>query len=535
MTLSPISDFKTSPQRVLFFSNDKLCVYHYVKGELESSYLFDITEEGKEYFEKYIRETPELTTCILVDYVKEEYREDTIPHVYGSDRNALIERKKSRFFRDTPYYYVDFLGRQTQGRKDDNVLFVGLTNPEDIRPWLQILENNMIPLVGIYSVPQVKNYLLEIIPASSKNILIVSMQSISGLRQTYFKNKKLIISRLIELPRYSTGSYAPVIKEEVEKIRRYLDNTHLQHGDEILDVYFLGTRELLEELKNLYVGIAAINTNYIDVNDLSGKTGLNRHLTTPFCDQILVKLLMEKRPKNRYAGKQEQRYFIMQNMKKIMFASSVILLLAGMIFSSMNILDRFNLERQAVMAENNRGYYLERYETARKRLPRTSVSPHELKILHDIVATLENHKSTPFNLISTISNGMDQIKDIQIDEIIWAASVDPNFKIQGSLVVNEDTAGVNETGIDQDENYSLYHIASIRGHLDSFDGNYRSAIQLIEQFSEILRKAESIHDVTITSLPLNFSPNTRLRGNTETVTDEAKFAIRIVMGVRHEA
>ena len=535
MTLSLISDFKDSPRRVILISNDKLCVYHYIKGELENSYLFDITEAGKEYFERYIKETPKLTTYILVDFVKEEYREDTIPHVFGSDRFALIERKKSRYFRDTPYYYVDFLGRQTQGRKDDNVLFVGLTNPEDISTWLNILENNMIPLAGIYSVPQVKKYLLDNIPPSSNNILIVSMQSISGLRQTYFKNKKLIISRLIELPRYGNGSYAPVIKEEVEKIRRYLDSTHLQHGDEILDVYFLGNKELLGELKNLYVGIAAINTNYVDINDISSKVGLKKLITTPFCDQILVKLLLENRPKNRYANDQEQRYFKMQNMKNIMFASSMIMLLAGMVFSSMNIMDRFNLERQSVVAENAAGYYQDRYEIARESLPKTSVSPQELKVIHNIVTTLEKYKSSPFNLLSTISSGMDQVNGIQIDEIVWAASSDPDFKIQGTIISGEGSGDNIETRIDDDEKFGFYHIANISGHLDSFDGDYRAALQRIEKFSEILRQSKSVYDATITSLPMNFSSNSRLRGDTDTITSDAKFAIRIVIGIHHEA
>src|SRR5690554_3834743 len=140
--------FDKTPRRAVFLSADKLAVYHWVNGELGSSYLFDVSPDGQQYFDRYLKETGPLATWFLVDLVEEEYRHDTIPHVFGADRAAVIARKKARLFRDTQYFYADIQEREPDGRRDDRVLFMALTNPDLLAPWLDILHANKIPLAG---------------------------------------------------------------------------------------------------------------------------------------------------------------------------------------------------------------------------------------------------------------------------------------------------------------------------------------------------------------------------------------------------
>ena len=235
-------------RRALYISTDKLSVYHWDKGELGSSYLFDLDEAGRDNFKRYLKETAKTPMTILVDIIEEEFRHDTIPHVFGSDKQALIERKQSRLFRDASYFYTQNNGREEDGRRDDRLLFMALTNQEILRPWVELLDECKIPLKGILSIPLLLQSYIKTLPDISDHALFVTMQSISGLRQTFFKKRELQISRLSKLPRFGTESYAPKIHTEVDKIQRYLNSLRLIPSDTLLDVYIIADKSTLDQL-----------------------------------------------------------------------------------------------------------------------------------------------------------------------------------------------------------------------------------------------------------------------------------------------
>ena len=100
MTSSPRSKSDFGKRRALFVSAHKIAVYHWHKGDLASSYLFDANQEGKQFFERYLRETPNIPMYMLIDVFEEEFKRDTVPHVFGADRAAIIERKKGSLRND---------------------------------------------------------------------------------------------------------------------------------------------------------------------------------------------------------------------------------------------------------------------------------------------------------------------------------------------------------------------------------------------------------------------------------------------------
>ena len=274
MISSLISNFEITNRRVLFLSTHKAAIYHWQKGRLGSSFLFDVNEEGLQNFERYLREYSNTPVYILVDMFEEEYRRETIPHVFGPDRKAVLERRKTRLFRDTPYFYSEVQGREQTGRRDDRIFLSAITNPDAVRIWVDLLDKYKIPMAGINSLPVFSGSILDVFPEPSDQMLIVSIQSISGLRQTYFQDREFRISRLVQLPRYGTVSYAPDISEEVEKIRRYLMSLRLISDDKPLDIYFLMTGELLGEIRRQYEDSAMIRYHVLEINSLMEKSGM---------------------------------------------------------------------------------------------------------------------------------------------------------------------------------------------------------------------------------------------------------------------
>lgn len=532
----PLSKFNFAKRRLLFLSAQKASVYHWQNGELGSSYLFDVNDEGRANFTRYLRETPNISMYIMVDLFEEEYRRDTIPHVYGPDRAAILERKTARLFRDTSYQFTRVQGREESGRRDDRIFLSAITNPGLVDPWVALLDNHKVPLVGIHSLPLFTESLITDIPHPSNYMLLVSLQSISGLRQTFFHNREFRISRLIQMPRYGTLPYAPHIREEVEKIHRYLTSLRLTSMDDPLDIYFLLTGSLLDELKDQYEDTSSLKYHFLDINEMAAKSGLKLNFNTPFSDQYFAHQFLKKRPPNFYATDTNRRYSSLNRMRMFMLAASALLLVSGVVWSGINFMGGLTLKQSSVSADNKAKFYQARYDIARGRLPKTPVEPADLQVAVEIVETLKKYESSPVNMVKVISRGLNRFPGVMLDHLDWKTSMDPNLVIGGNQGAAPNQAVVGFSNVSTtDTGYRYYQIAMVDGHLSPFDGNFRNAIETIQEFAEYLREGDSVYDVSVVSLPLDISSSASLQGNTQAVQSEAKFSVRIVLGVGNES
>ena len=534
MISSLISNFEISNRRILFLSTHKAAIYHWQKGKLGSSFLFDVNEDGVLNFERYLREYPNIPVFILVDMFEEEYRRETVPHVFGPDRQAILERRKARLFRDTPYFYSSVQGREEGGRRDDRVFLSAITNPDAVKIWVDVLDKYKVPMAGINSLPIFTGSILNTFPNPSDQMLIVSIQSISGLRQTYFQDREFRISRLVQLPRYGTISYAPDISEEVEKIRRYLMSLRLISDDKPLDIYFLLTGELLGEVRRLYEDSAMIRYHVVDVNTLMENSGLKRRVSAPFSDQFYVNEFLKKPPRNFYASKRERRYSTMRKMRYSMLAASILLILTGVVISGINFVDGLTMKQDSLAAQKKAKFYADRYQMAREHLPKTPVEAPELKVAVDIVSELKKFRTSPIKIVKAISDGLNRYPELILDKVDWMANVDPNF---GSGGTRTDTVPVMNANINttaQLPGGDYYQIAVLDGHINGFKGDYRKAIATINAFTETIRKEDSVYNVSVLDFPLDISSKANLQGNAKTIVKEAKFTIRVVM-VAHNA
>ena len=118
----------------------------------------------------------------------------------------------------------------------------------------------------------------------------------------------------------------------------------------------------------------------------------------------------------------------------------------------------------------------------------------------------------------------------------WASTLDPNLSLGQSgdadnnnqNVVGYSNVSFSETG------YRFYQVSMINGHIDPFDGNFREAISLINQFADLLHEQKSVHDVSIVTLPLDVSSNASLQGDAQAKSNSAEFSIRVVLGIGDE-
>ncbi len=532
MTLSLSSSFDFSPRRAACLIADKLFVYHWENKGLTKALMFDANDAGVNAFSHYLSNSDKWQTYFMVDLIEEEFRIDSVPHVLGPDKRALFERKLERYFRGTSFRHSEIQGRDQLGRKDDIALFSALTRPDAITPWLEALERAKVPVVGLYSRALLAPTVLKKSGLPLDNCLLVTLHNPSGLRQTYVKNGKVKLSRLAKLPRKGTIPYGPFLLDEIEKVHQYLKNQRLLKSDENLRAVIITNNSLIEELKKLPARSEQISFLLADSHSLAVKSGMKKAKGSLYADALFAHVLLETKPQNIYATKNEKRYYNLHRLRKGLFASAISVFLGSAIWSSFTLVEGVSLKQEQVTAQRKADFYQARYRLAKEGLPDTPVEPYELETAVNLVHELAERKATPAPIMDVISDSLVRFADLQIDMLDWQVSHDPNKGFE--LKATADNAQPNSF-IDQDEKYLYYQVAKLRGYVSPFDGNYRKALDAINFFAEALRSNDKVVHVAIHQLPLDISSTASLEGN---VVDkggldskQTGFAMRIVLGV----
>jgi len=532
MNLSPASKSETGCSRVLFLSMDRLAVYHCPDRKSVWPFLFDNTAEGMRYFDSYLRDTPGINTFLLVDMVQEEFRQDVIPHVSGPDRRAIFMRKKQQFFKDTPYFHAELQGRENEGRRDDIVLYTALTNPAFVLPWMKLLMDNMVPLAGISSLPHLTRLLLDHLPGTTQQRLVVSLQSISGLRLTFFLNDKLKMSRLIDLPFCRTEYCIERIHDEVDVMIRYLNTMHLVDKDNPLSVCILTGAPVINELQKVITDSHGLRHHFVDVRVLAGQLGLHDRITALFCDQLLVYLLLTRKMSNYYATQEELRYYRWRNAGKIMHLVGTSIICTTLFWSGLNYIAGNAYERGSANVAKKAEYFdvLDRF--ARKQMPQMKITPVDLKRLSDISNELEQQRVEPFDMLQMISTVMNQFPMLQLEQINWNSNAEPVVNVDDA--VEKQTIETTTATVPEINRIQRFQTATLNGYIQAFDGDYRKALEMIGEFSAALKNLSQVKDVSILTPPLDIGPEASLEGNSVTIPHNARFSIKIVMELHIE-
>lgn len=531
MTFSLRSNSRFGGKRSLLVTADKATLYQCSNGQIDVAYEFSADESGRENFLRYLTQTDRDPIYILIDIVEEEYRQDVIPHVFGADRKSVLERKFARLFRGTTYCHALTQGRETEGRRDDKVLLTAITKPDIVLPWLELIRDQKIPLAGIFSLPVLSQQLLKKIGAKGSNVLLVSVQRSSGLRQTFFRDRQIKISRLAQMPRIGSVPYAAHIMGELEKLRRYLNSLGLISRDGPLEVYILSHGDWLNELEQRCRDTEEERFFLLDVADIASRLGLPKKLASAYSDVIFNQLLLDIAPKNHYASEEETKYFSLHRLRNGLMAASVLLLVGSLGWSGFNFLDGVSLKQQALDAEQKANFYQARYSIARQDLPPTPVEPRDIKTAVDVVETLRRYKGDPTPILEVISDVLDASPGVRLDQAEWFSAVDPNSSGKRD---SRQRKVVEGRLIERDGKYSHYHIAVLKGHLRSFSGDYRAAIAQADDLVAGLAAQADVKWAEVLEYPLDVAPDTNLSGSASdaAATPEARFALKVVLGIR---
>ena len=463
---------------------------------LVGSSSFEPTESGLNNFRNYLRQTENIPGKFLVDVIEEDFRNEKIPHVGRKDRNSVINRLIDRYYRSSQdYCYSEVIGRVKDGRKDDIVLIGAITNPQLIQPWLSVLDECEVPLSGIWTLPLISKKLLKTIKMTNGVVLLVSQQVNSNVRQTLFRDGKLISSRqsIINQDMSDISGIGQLAAPEVNRTMEFFRAQNLVSNEETINLHILGSNEQQQSLQQSFKSDERKTVVIHSVADIQNKLGL-KGVAEKFSDYIFAWLCVSQNLSATHYGERQSfnRYFN-RLAASALYAASLLVVIAGVLLTESNISDALEYEKSIVLlAQEEKNYkdlYAKKFKDFEEVFQNAGVMNSAVELAEQIKL---NSSTSPLDFLISLSNIISQqdVGTVYIDKIEWQA-ISVNEK-------NKKAAKANFTA-----KLPVKHSAIVIGRIAQSEHNYRESIEQIQAIIYSLKANPRIESAEVIKMPVD--------------------------------
>ncbi|HEX5128869.1 MAG TPA: hypothetical protein VFV90_03945 [Usitatibacter sp.] len=321
----------------LYLTNTRLVSITTQGRRIAARREFAVSGAGITEFEHHVARHQPAPTHFFVDVADEDFRLDTIPHVGGGDRAAVLARKLQQIFRNTPYRYAQMQGREAEGRRDDRVLYTAVTNPESLRPWLDVLDRLKAPLEGLYSAAVFSSVLLEELDLDFPHTLLVTFTPGEAMRQTYFKGGEIKFSRLTPLDFPEGQGLGAFVAEETMRTWQYLDSLRHFGPEDRLEACVLIHANDRAGVQPQLRDFAQLQYRALDIEQASMKLGLRPPPLDSTCEEVMVHLFLLRAAENHFATAEQRRHAVIRRARSRILQASGAILATGLLWGGYHV------------------------------------------------------------------------------------------------------------------------------------------------------------------------------------------------------
>ncbi len=533
-------------KRILYFTGYRMVAQEWEGRKLLSSVYFEPDELGLDLFSAYLESLHHQPLRLLVDLIEEEFRQITVPLLRGPDRKEIIERNLKKYFRNTEYRHVVSQGvfkNKDKGRKEEKLLLMGLTNPQLLEPWLELIDQQKVPVSGILSLPLLSEKVVERFKAGQRCVILVSQQVPSNLRQSVFIDGRLILSRLVPIASFYQGDYARDVQRDVESTRRYLVSQRIIDRADIVEVHVLTNPRHLEKLRTRVANDSDFDYRVHEINQVLSEEKIEVAEEQDFSSALFCYHATCGIYANHYARREEKKYFYHHAGNLAMRFTGVALvtvalgLLGGSLIKGWLYDD--SVEEMKLLQQ--------KYESKYKQLSSTRAgSEVSTAMMQNVVKTVERLEKTyqqrPQPMMILISQQISLYDSMRLTRYDWF------------LASSSDATGAQETGWGKAKQRNrrtrrgrgqpgaqkgLFEIAVFSGQILDFDGNYRYALSAVADLEDAMRVSGWYDQVEVLKRPLDIESEKQLSGelgiDKRSQQGKAEFTIRVVRKVNTDA
>ncbi len=521
------------PKQLLYLTNNVLTATMWQESKLAVGPTFENNAQGWEEFSTYLANTSRnIRTYLLTDLIEEDFQRENIPHVLGSAKTALIQRRLNQLYRETPFRHFSSQGREDSGRRDDRMLFSALTNAELPKPWLEAISMQKIPLVGIYSVSLLAPLLSKKLSLDSGHLLLVTHQS-AGLRSSYFYNGYLKFSRLTPVAAQDVEAVTETTMLEMAKTRQFLTSTRLVGYNDLVHVVILANKKTLPILESRCENTPKIMHRIIDLDRATMTLRQKNLLGIDLCDALFLSLLARNTPADHYPQFETKRFYTVWQARTYLYVLSFITFMGALVWSGANSLAARKASNQTAQLSSEANIAHTRYQAVMKNMPPTIAPSSQMKAAVSIDEMIAQNVPTPTMLLGIISNALEHSPQIRLNNLRWQTSETDGATLNLADLANLPLPSATETTPPSGALIGIpkkpFEMVVIEGEALTFKEDYRRALEVVRKFTADLNRNKQIQ-ATITRQPLDIRPLVKLEGQAgkEDEAAKAQFALTLI-------
>ncbi|WP_233294790.1 hypothetical protein [Massilia antarctica] len=500
------------PKQLFYVTNDRLCAFEWRAGALAPGPCFGADRDGMEAFARYLDGAQGTRACLVADLVEEDFQRCLLPHVGGSSGRSLVERRLAHAFRDTPFRHADIQDRDSEGRRDDHTVFSALTNAAMVQPWVAVMEQNRIPLAGLYSAAHLSARLVRRMGMAQNHLLLIAAQG-GGLRQSYFQGPYLKFSRLTVLAAHDDVVDATAL--ETAKMRQFLTSTRLLGRGEILHVVVLAPPARVAALEERCEDDPELAFHFIDIDSACARLKLGGDVDT--AEQLLLGLLGRDSPPSQYPPGAAGRFYQIWRARLALNCASAAIGLAGAIWLLAGVWGGVRDGAQAARLLAEAAQLDARYRAIMATLPPTPARSANMKAAVQLDRLLGATAPAPAPLVALVSRALERAPAIRLLALDWqvqqpalaqvgaAASLAPPAAGDAADPIPASVVGLPSAPV---------QLLRIDGEIEVGPSDYRAILDSVNRFALDMaaNRGAAVH---IVEAPLDVRQSVKLSGKTD--------------------
>ena len=502
-------------------------------GKLQGSQAFNNDEAGHAAFAEFLQQYATIPVYLIADAVEEDYRLESVPHTTGPAKRELINRKLNQFYRGLEYRTAHFVNRELDKRKDDKYLFVALNNAEFLQDWVTVIQAERVQLVGVYLLPMLSQVIVKQLKLMAPHILLCEKLS-SGLRQTYFHNGRLRMSRLVPNVPTATNQLGYFYLVETEKTRLYLISQRFITRETPLNLVLASIDGSTAHISQGISQEQSIECSDVNLSQITKNLNLPENLIEQMPELLHMQLLASGQVIDNLAPAHLTKEYEFSQLKHGIKIATLVLGALGLVAAAVIFYQGFSYQTALKEATLDTALQQRRYEEAAKNFPVTTISAEDLKSAVELDKAIAMYPKSPRRMMQVVSNALEQAPEVQLDRLRWTLSNDYNIKDEDKFITLATTA------IKADSSASLVadptklnELGFVTAEISGFTGDYRSALNSVNKFVETLKSNQHVAAVEVLQEPVNVSSFVNLQGSTTdeqtTQTQPALFKVKIIL------
>ena len=523
----------TAKKLILCANNNSLTAGVWHGTKLQNYAIFNNVDQDYTAFSEYLAQQQNTNIYLIVDAVEEDYRLESLPHTTGRARVEIIERKLGQFNRSSVFRAAHFINRSTDKRKDDNFLFVALSNADSLQGWLDVIQANQSPLVGVYLLPMISQVAVRQMKLMAPHILLCE-QLPSGFRQTYLHNGRLRMSRLVPMVDIKPNQLAYFYLVEIEKTRLYLMSQRLINSETPLQMVLPALDNSHHEIAKSISQDQGLECKTVDILAYAKNIRIDTNLVRMHPELLHMQLLANGNVPDNLAPAAYSKIHNLNNTRRILQLVTLIIVIVGVLLAGFYLWQGKNQKDQLQTIAAQTLQQQDLYNQVAQDFPAAPIPSTELKVAAELVQVIKKNSQTPAQLMQILSGACEALPEITLNRIRWVRSATDDVKDEAS----SDSAVLNPAGQAAVVNTSndpsnLLQIGFVNAEIKGFTGDYRAALNTVSQFVNKLRENPAVDHVVIMQEPVNVSSLANLQGSTtdENTTERppATFKLKVVL------